>query len=166
MRRDRMVVVGLVVGAALAAAEPVVAQEPDWGRRSWGTLHIGPSFIAGWDETGLVEFGGGGEWVWPDGLGFSVDFSLLAAAGDFVPGALLISPAIIYEFPTRGKLRPFVRGGVSLVNFYFPMADLGGGVNYWVTERVGVKGELRHHLFFEEPDTGITSLRAGVNLRF
>jgi hypothetical protein len=29
-----------------------------------------------------------------------------------------------------------------------------------------VKGELRHHLFFEEPDTGITSLRAGVNLRF
>jgi len=113
----------------------------------------------------LMEFGGGGEWVWPDGLGFSLDFTVLPDAESFQPGAVLISPAMIYEVPRRGTLRPFVRAGVSLINFYYPIADLGGGVNWWVTERLGVKGEGRYHLFFEEPEFGFISLRAALNIR-
>jgi hypothetical protein len=81
--------------------------------------------------------------------------------------AMLASPALIYEFPSEGKLRPYLRGGVTLYNFFIPgWFDVGGGVNYWLSERLGLKGEVRHHLLLEEPTSGLTSFRAGLVLRF
>lgn len=167
MSKIRLVVAGMLVAGGVAFAGPAMAQDEDAAPRAWGTAHGGPVFFTGSFGEGLMDFGAGGEVVWPNGVGFSMDFSILGTIerSDFV---VLVSPAVLYEFPTKGKLRPYLRGGITLINFYLPhpMGDIGGGVNYWLSERFGLKGEIRHHLWFEEPPIGLTSFRAGVVFRF
>ena len=166
MGKIRLVVTGMLVAGGLAFAGPVLAQEEAAAPRAWGTVHGGLMVIADYPGEPWIDLGGGSEVVWPNGVGFSMDVSILTSI-EHSDLAMLASPALIYEFPSEGKLRPYLRGGVTLYNFFIPgWFDVGGGVNYWLSERLGLKGEVRHHLLLEEPTSGLTSFRAGFVLRF
>ncbi|MDQ3010723.1 MAG: hypothetical protein M3X11_08495 [Acidobacteriota bacterium] len=53
----------------------------------------------------------------------------------------------------------FFRSGVDNgVNF-------GGGVNYWFKDRIGLRFEVRDHMFIPSPDTHLIGFRVGLLFR-
>ena len=67
----------------------------------------------------------------------------------------------VYHFGS-GTFRPFVTGGwTELLNF-----NVGGGVNYWIKDRITVRMELRDHLLRFGPTHHSYGLRLGLGIGF
>jgi len=80
----------------------------------------------------------------------------------------LISLNPVYHFG-MGPFRPFVTGGVLLVgNPIRPSFGLnvGGGVNYWIQDRVAVRVEFRDHLLPIGTTLHSFGLRLGLGVGF
>lgn len=83
-------------------------------------------------------------------------------------GSPFVSFGGSYDIPQSGnsKTVPFVSGGLTLVSSDSPvLVHFGGGVNYWMTKRTGLRVELRDHVFI---DAGrhIPSIRVGMTFRY
>jgi len=137
-------------------------------------------------RTGVYTFGGVGG-VSPDGVftfwtgttvraGVGVDrllsggFGILgemeflfrpeSPAGSRDP-VKLVSLNSVYHFGT-GPFRPFVTGGLTV-----PFgSNVGGGVNYWIQDRVAVHVEFRDHLLLFGPTLHSYGLRLGLGVGF
>jgi hypothetical protein len=71
----------------------------------------------------------------------------------------LASVTLTYHFmetSSKRKLDPFIDGGFSLVLGRGSGANIhyGGGTNYWLKPRFGLRAEFRHHLW--SPEAGET----------
>ena len=81
---------------------------------------------------------------------------------------MLVSLNPVYHFG-MGPFRPFVTGGVLLAgnpirpSFGF---NVGGGVNYWIQDRVAVRVEFRDHLLPFGPTLHSYGLRLGLGVGF
>lgn len=180
MRRTAMLLILLLVPVGAAAQEvtdseererqeaATAAQESEEGPSGWWTVSGAPgAILQGGDAAATLDFGGGGEIVWPNGLGFGVDAGLIAPVEEFSAAVGIVSPGVIYQFRTSGKHRPYVRGGYTLL-FREGTANLvhfGGGLDTWFSERLGLKVEVRDHLFVQAPDVNILQFHVGLVIR-
>ena len=106
---------------------------------------------------------------WSNGLGFAFDAGYFTAARNFEEGAVSFSPAMIYEFPLNGRVKPYVRGGVTLLaNRHGGLAlwTVGGGINYWFKERMALKIEVRDSFASEAPRYGLLDVMIGLCFRY
>ena len=115
-----------------------------------------------------ARFGGGVETVWSNGLGFAFDAGYFTGS-DFGNGAVSFSPAMIYELPVNGRVKPYVRGGATLLaNRHGGVAlwTVGGGINYWFKERMALKVEIRDSFASEDPRYGLLDVIIGLCFRY
>jgi hypothetical protein len=125
-----------------------------WGHSTTMTLHAGAGFDA----------------IVAKGVGVSMEIGVLWPRECFADCAIgLFSPGGAYHF-LRGKERkvdPFVAGGYSLAfrnghanAFYF-----GGGTNYWMSRKVGLRLEFRDNMLPDDMSGHLWSVRVGLAFR-
>jgi hypothetical protein len=102
----------------------------------------------------MWQVGGGGERFLYKGLGVGAEAGIVKWTGDPWPGsAVTASGDLSYHFgrhARRGKLDPFVLGGLSFVGPTkkqggrgSPAGNYGGGVNLWTEKHVALRCEFR-----------------------
>ncbi len=102
--------------------------------------------------TGTLHFGGGGEGFLYKGLAIGAEAGFLAPMKSFSSGFGLLDVDGSYHFISSNRTKkvvPFITGGYSLL-FGSGRAhglNFGGGVNWWMRDRVGLRLEARDHIF-------------------
>jgi hypothetical protein len=142
-----------------------LAQSSD--ARGWGYVFGG---VGGRSEANAVSLhvGGGGEGLLYKGFGVGGEIGYFApfeSAGD---GFGLASANIGYHFKMKSspKVVPFVTGGYSVAfrNGSSSGGNIGGGVQYWAKDKVGLRFEFRDHIFSSD-SPHIYSFRVGLSFR-
>jgi Outer membrane protein beta-barrel domain len=123
------------------------------------------------ESTGTWHFGGGGEAVFGDAVGVGAEIGYLSAFESGSEGIGVFSLNGSYHFgsgPHSRKLRPFVTGGYTLGfrDGYANLFNVGGGVQYWLKPKVGLRFEVRDHIWSNGGDTiQFWGVRVGVTFR-
>jgi hypothetical protein len=118
-----------------------------------------------------MHVGGGVDILLWKGLGASVEGGYLGPIEAFDYGIGVVSTNAFYQVgrPAKKRLTPFVTGGYTLgfrgqsVN----AINIGGGANYWLTDRLGLRFEVRDHLPVVDGirDEHLWGVRFGVTWR-
>jgi hypothetical protein len=139
--------------------------------RAYGYVFAAPGGIVGSDGgTGTLHFGVGGEGLIKGGFGVGGEIGGLAPVRSFREGFGVFSAGANYHFlnaSKSGKVVPFVNGGYTLF-FREGVANgihFGGGANYWIKERVGLRFEVRDHLAVQYPEYHYIGFRFGLTFR-
>ncbi|RPJ87479.1 MAG: hypothetical protein EHM18_00925 [Acidobacteria bacterium] len=163
---QKVVVIILVVLVAVQFGMAQPGDEPE--NRPQGFAYGGIGVVAGDGESAaLSQIGGGGEGAFYKGLGASVDVGYLFPTRGFSGGFGTLSPGVLYQFSRHQKANPFVIGGYTLgfrdgtVN----MVHFGGGVNYWFSERIGLRIEARDHVPTDASEYHHFVVRIGISGR-
>ncbi len=120
--------------------------------------------------TGTMHMGVGGEGLFYKGLGAGAEVGYLAPWSSFRDGFGIGSANGYYQFgPSRKdrKLIPFVTGGYSL---FFRQGtsnafNVGGGVNYWFRDHLGLRLEVRDHINTEVGTAHFVGFRVALAFR-
>lgn len=155
----------------LLAHPSMMAQDnPSPERRGWGYgfFSLGGESNRG-GTTDMLHLGAGGEGLVYKGVGVGVELGYLTPLRAFRSGFGVLSTNGSYHFVRpQSKWAPFVTGGYSLgfredtVN----LVNFGGGVNYWMRDRVGLRLEFRDHVLSTEGYTShFWGFRFGVTFR-
>lgn len=142
-------------------------QEQYRSNTSQGYLFAAPGNIGG---TTTLEFGGGGETDLYKGLGFGIDFGYLTFPKYLSAGVGVLSPngRFAFRLSENSRLVPYVTGGYSLF-FRRGVANAfnyGGGMDYWFTEKYGLKVEFRNHVLTNcSGNCNAYQVRMGVSFR-
>ena len=158
----------VVCAALLMLAQPVVAQDETAGVSTVGVVFFGPGGVS--DGTATIHLGGGGEFIWPNGLGVAMDAGYISSATEFTQGVGLLAAGPIYQFGSSHRYRPYVRGGVTLAldpgfQGAQPLMHFGGGLNQWFSERWGLKYEVRDHFDPRYPGFQVVEFNIGLLFR-
>lgn len=138
---------GLIRTFALLLALSIVASAQTGKQyRGQGYLFFAPGVTG--DGAGTVRFGGGGEGFVYKGLGVGAEIGYLAPWSSFNDGVAAGSANLSYHLLPKTddkKIEPFVTTGYSIfaragVSHGF---NVGGGVNLWLSERGGLRLEIR-----------------------
>ena len=170
-------VVGLAVAWLACAPGPAFAQAAAPGQAKavsglgYGFFGIGAATCCG-ESTGTFHFGGGGEAVLRDAFGIGAEIGYIAPWEESSDGVGAMSINGTFHFfpnqPSR-KARPFLTGGYTLgfdEGVTENLFNVGGGVDYWMTPKVGLRIELRDHVWSEGGDTmQFWGVRFGVTIR-
>ncbi len=130
-----------------AGASPSLPEQEN--HRSYqgaGYVFFAPGVLAGdGDSTASIHFGFGGEGLLYKGIGVGGDIGFLAPPQDLGAGIGVASLNGSYHFNRDKKLSPFVTGGYSIAfrNGIANGFNFGGGVNYMMRDRIGLRFELR-----------------------
>jgi hypothetical protein len=146
-----------------------------WAQHGGGYVFAGPatftnSIYTFW-EGSRAHVGVGGE----AGLGQHVtlggEVGALLGTGRYSRSAALLSanPAVYFIPASRApKLDPFVTGGFTVLvrSGVEPMWNVGGGATYWFQRRLGVRFEVRDHIWMRESvSMHLVSFRVGLGFR-
>jgi hypothetical protein len=135
-------------------------------RKGWGYVFGGVGGRDGGNSNVLLNFGGGGEGIVAKGLGVGGELGYLTNAGSAGNGFGLASANLSYHFNRSQKLVPFVTGGASVAfrSGAIGGGNIGGGVQYWVRDNVGLRFEVRDFIFSSDsPNTYV--FRVGLSFR-
>lgn len=161
MRRLVMVVSALVLVQAAAFGQ--TTSEP----RAWGYGFGGVGGTSG-GSVATLHVGGGAEGLVYKGLGLGAEVGYLSPFEDPGDGIGILSTNVSYHFrpASNRKLVPFVTGGFSLGfrNGASGGGNFGGGVQYWVRPRLGLRFEFRDHIFSSDT-THLYGFRVGLSFR-
>jgi hypothetical protein len=160
----RKFIVGVVL---LMAVHGVVLAQGTTDRKGWGYAFGGVGGASGSGSTAFFSAGGGGERLVHKGLGLGADIEYLAPFRDPGNGLGIISPDISYHFSRGSKLVPFVTGGYSLAFRSGATAsggNFGGGVQYWMKDHIGLRFEVRDHVFSSDSPHQF-QFRVGLSFR-
>lgn len=140
--KKKIIPSALLLLVMAATALPASAQ-PRYKGAGYGFLSFGAN-VEGNSET-LTSFGGGGEAVFNNGLGFRADVGFFGPIDNLSAGIGALSPGMLYEFTVEKKTSAFVGGGYTL---FFRDSTLngvhfGGGVRHWFTRGFGIRVEVR-----------------------
>ena len=97
----------------------------------------------------MVHVGGGGERLFYKGLGAGGEIGYLTTTSSAGDGIGVASANVAYHFARPGqKLVPFVTGGFSVLFRSGASAggNIGGGVQYWMKDRLALRLEFRDHI--------------------
>jgi len=135
----------------LAACGAVAWGQTENGHAGQGYVFIAPG-AASHDGGSTLNIGGGGEGLLYKGLGVGADIGYLFPRQDFGCGFGLLSVDGSYHFGARTpgrKVVPFVTAGYSLAfrSGHANLANFGGGLDYWFTDRVGLRAEFRDYVW-------------------
>ena len=135
-------------------------------------------FGAGGDTygSGYVHLGGGSEGFFNRFVGAGAEAGYLPKFAGFEYGTGILSPNFVARFLAKdniNKVEPFVTGGYTL--FYHGVAEyrlnsgfgyspfnvhrlengvnFGAGVNWWASERVGLRFEFRDYILITHSET-------------
>ena len=130
-----------------------------------GPVVVPQSAFTAWNGT-FVHIGGGGEGRLNDKFGLGGEIGVLRPLtnpyGRSI-GLASLNPAFhFFSKTSQRKFDPFINGGFSLA-FGTGVAagfNYGGGMNYWLRPRFGLRVEFRHHLW--SPEAGETVQFLGV----
>jgi len=155
-------VILLVVLLPLAAT----AQSKD--RRGQGYFFIAPTTTTA-GVFGL-HIGGGGEGLLYKGLGVGGEIGYLGASRELSRGIGVLSPNVSYNFmkaSKSGKFAPFVTGGYTLLvgSDALHAVNVGGGMNWWFKDHLGLRLEFRDHAALQFGSTHIFGVRIGLAFR-
>lgn len=163
-----------VSGAMLLLA---LAPRPAGAQTTSGVMFMPYAFAApgalSQGPTKTLHVGGGFDALFIQGFGVSVEGGYLGPLPDgFDYGIGVVSTNAVQHFgtPRRRALVPFVSGGYSLA---FRSAighglNVGGGVNYWFSDGVALRIELRDHLPVSDrgiADAHLWGVRVGFTWR-
>jgi hypothetical protein len=92
--------------------------------------------------------GVGAEGVHRTGLGGGVELGYATPWQRFTSGLGIASLNGSYHFGRGSRLDPFITGGYSLLfrSGHLNTFNVGGGVNYWFQDRLGLKIDFRDHV--------------------
>jgi hypothetical protein len=132
-------------------------------KRGWGYLVAGGG--AANDGAGLTQVAGGGEVLLFNGFAIGGEIggiSVGKGGNSFGVASFNLSG----HFNRSQKLQPFITGGATL-GFRSGTAgggNVGGGVQYWFKEHVGLRIEARDYLFSSDRYNYFI-VRAGISFR-
>ena len=129
-------------------------------------LGAGGASSSGFTQS-LMAVGGGGEFVSRSGLGAGGEVGYWAPWRRFDGGIGIANANGFYHFRPRGRVVPFVTGGYSLF-FRSGTANgfnIGGGVNWWFSDGLGLKAEFRDNVGNGNFDVQYWAFRVGLNFR-
>jgi hypothetical protein len=144
----------------------VAAQSKE--RRGQGYIFVAPTTTT---EGGFgLHIGGGGEGLVYKGLGVGGEIGYLGAAQELSQGIGVLSPNVSYNFTKAsrsGKFAPFVTGGYTLLvgSDALHAVNVGGGVNWWFKDHLGLRLEFRDHVALQFGSTHIFGVRIGLAFR-
>ena len=136
-------------------------------RRGWGYVYAGVAGVSDSNSGASFTAGGGGERLLYRGLGLGGDIGYLSYPGRIDNGIGIGSANLSYHFTRTGKVAPFVTGGPSVGFTGGGSAgggNFGGGIQYWPKDHVGLRFELRDHIFSSDSPHFFT-FRIGVAFR-
>ena len=120
------------------------------------------------DSIGTLHGGGGGESVFGDAVGVGAEIGYVGPFEELRDGLGVLSVNGSYHFLSgqSRKLRPFVTGGYTLVfrDGHANLWNIGGGVHYWLNQRVAIRVEFRDHVWSAE-ELHAWGARIGVAFR-
>ena len=159
----RKLISGLFLLACVAV--PGSAQSGE-GYRGQGQVFFAPG--RGLDTTTL-HVGAGGEGFVYRGLAAGGEIGYLFPAQSFVYGAGILSVNGSYHLNRRSNwvVSPFVTGGYSLAfrGDRVNLANFGGGLNYWLGKRTGLRLEVRDYIAPGYDTTHFVEFRIGLAFR-
>ena len=130
---------------------------------------LGYAFGAVGRETGYSNYlhgGIGGDWIIWKGLGVGGEVGGLVNRRAGAPNLALLSGNVSYHLPVS-TIDPFVTAGISTVTTG-GSADLltnwGGGANWWLRPRIGLRLEFRDHVW-SAGARHLTEFRFGIAFR-
>lgn len=155
----------LVSTIIFLAILPTLAHAQSDERKGWGYL-FGGAGGASESSTAFLHTGGGGEGLIYKGLGVGAEVGYFTPFSRFGDGFGILSVDVAHHFNRNEKLVPFVTGGYSLAfrGGSSSGGNFGGGVQYWATDRVGLRFEFRDHIFSSD-SPHFYSFRAGITFR-
>jgi hypothetical protein len=154
-------------GWAQSSATP---QPGKVGLAYWGLgyFFVAPGIYSGYsDSIGTLHIGGGGEALVYRGLAVGAEVGCIAALQGSGGGMGLFSANGSYYFSRQRKVSPFLTGGYSSVwgHGQRNLVNLGAGANYWIRERLGIRFELRDHIYAAGSDGHLLGFRIGIIFR-
>ena len=145
------------------------AQSPDYSKRH-GYVYFAPGLTAPEGE-GTIHLGGGWERFFHRHVGMGLEGGFLAPVKSIRDGIGTSPPNLVARVRAKSnenKIEPFVTGGYTLL-FREGTANgvnLGGGVNWWFKERVGLRFEVRDNVFFADGELGqLFGFRVGFTFK-
>jgi len=148
-----------------------VAQERSDEKKSSGYVFAAPgAVVTSGAAAGVLHFGAGGQGVLYKGLGMGAEIGYLSPNGSLAEGIGLASVNGLYEFKqanTKRKVIPFVTAGYSLAfrSGVFSAFNFGGGINYWVRQKLALRLEARDYVSPSEPNAHLLTGRIGISFR-
>src|SRR5215813_10835002 len=135
-------------------------------RKGWGYAFGGAGASGPDISRSYFQFGGGGEALVNKGMGVGAEISYLAPFGSGGDGIGLFSGNTSYHFSRSSKLVPFVTGGYSAAfrSGASHGGNFGGGVHYWMNEHLGLRFEVRDHIFSSD-SPHLFQFRVGLSFR-
>lgn len=136
-----------------------------------GYAFIGPGGVTVSHFTnGTLHLGGGVEKVFRQGIGVGGEIGAVGSWTNFRTAIGIASANGCYHFlRNRSKLDPFVTGGYSMGfrNNVASFLNVGGGLNYWLGERLGIRVEFREHIHVSDLPANLLywGFRLGVSMR-
>ncbi len=133
-----------------AVAAPGVVRAADNRYSGDGFVFFSVDRPRGASIAELLTVGGGGEGLLYKGLGINADLGYQFPRTEFSSGIGLASLNGCYHFVNReepAKLVPFATAGYALAfrGGHANLFNYGGGINYWFTQHVGFRGEIRDY---------------------
>jgi hypothetical protein len=126
--------------------------------------------VSGDADGAGVSAGGGAEGLVYRGLSVGVDAAYLSSGNNRRWGVAGLN--VGYHFVNGDgaqKIVPFVNGGPMAIGRFDGGAGFGvtfgGGVNYWIKERMGLRFEGRAHRILNSDHQGFGSFRVGLTFR-
>ena len=158
----------LIFVILLAVLSPLAAAAQSKEYRGQGYVFIAPGMIDG--EVATLHVGGGGEGLFYKILGVGAEIGYLGTIRELGNGIGVLSPNVSFHFTnaTRsGKFAPFVTSGYSLLfgDGVASAVNIGGGMNWWFKERVGLRLEIRDHLVVTGGVPHLFGVRIGLAFR-
>jgi hypothetical protein len=160
----RTLVLLSLLSGGLASA---IAQEAP-NRRGYKYGFWGSGAMAdGGFSTATMHAGFGGDALVYKGIGIGAELGYLTPWQCMGSGSGLLSVDGSYHFHPNKTVSPFFTGGYSLAfrSEILNMVNFGGGVNWWLSDRRGIRLEARDHLAPEYADTHWLSFRIGFLFR-
>lgn len=135
--------------------------------QSHGYLFVAPGVANdGNNSAGIIHLGIGGEGVLPIGIGAGAELGFLGRTSLDALGSASVNG--YYHFKRNGSWAPFVTAGYS--NFFAlfgdtSLANMGGGVNYWYKDHLGIKLEFRDHFRTGTGSANYAEFRFGFDFK-
>jgi hypothetical protein len=149
-----------VIVLAIFAAAAAMAQ-------THGYVFVAPGVASGGNNSSaLIHLGVGGEYVFRNTVGAGAEVGFIGRSNLDRAGMASING--YYHFKHDRPWAPFVTGGYSNVFELFQsssLANLGGGLNYWYKDHVGLKFEVRDHFSTGTGSANYLEFRFGFNFK-
>jgi len=134
-----------------------------------GPVVVPKSAYTRWDGD-FVHVGGGGEGRLTERFALGGEIGVLKPVTNqyaITTGLASVTPAFHFiSRESKRKFDPFVDGGFSLLAGRGGAVAIhyGGGMNYWVRRRFGLRFEFRHHIFSTEAGESVhlVGFRVGI----